>query len=166
MPITMADLEAEAPTDLISRTHFARVLVRNGAAGSAADAFRRFIGDDSPCYVAMPELQPREAVQWIRAAGGVAVVAHPGRGFPRGFRWDEAMLDLKAQGVHGFEAYYPDYGPLEERYFLALAHRLDMVPCGGSDYHGGHKPGIELGVGGGGLRVPDEILERLQGLMA
>ena len=166
LAITWDELAEEAPTDLISRTHFARVLVRNGAAGSAADAFRRFIGDDSPCYVAMPELQPREAVQWIRAAGGVAVVAHPGRGFPRGFRWDEAMLDLKAQGVHGFEAYYPDYGPLEERYFLALAHRLDMVPCGGSDYHGGHKPGIELGVGGGGLRVPDEILERLQGLMA
>jgi len=166
VPITMADLEAEAPTDLISRTHFARVLIRHGAAGSPEDAFRRLIGDDCSCYVPFPELLPLEAVQWIREAAGVAVVAHPGRGFPRGFRWDEAMLDLKAQGVHGFEAYYPDYGPLEERYFLALAHRLDMVPCGGSDYHGGHKPGIELGVGGGGLRVPDEILERLQGLMA
>jgi hypothetical protein len=162
--ITLDDLAAEAPTDLISRTHFARVLVRNGAAGSPEDAFRRLIGDDSPCYVPFPELLPQEAVQWIRDAGGVAVVAHPGRGFPRGFRWDQAMLELKRQGVQGFEAYYPDYGPLEERYFLALAETLDLVPCGGSDYHGGHKPGQKLGVGRGGLHVPDSALARLQGL--
>jgi len=164
VPITMADLEAEAPTDLISRTHFARVLVRHRAAGSPEDAFRRLIGDGCSCYVPFPELLPGEAVQWIEAAGGVAVVAHPGRGFPRGFRWDEAMLELRRQGVQGFEAYYPDYGPLEEHYFLALAATLDMVPSGGSDYHGGHKPGIRLGVGGGGLAVPDGILERLQEL--
>jgi predicted metal-dependent phosphoesterase TrpH len=159
--ITWEELAAEAPTDLISRTHFARVLVRNGAAGSPEDAFRRLIGDDSPCYVPFPELSPATAAVWIRAAGGVAVVAHPGRGFPRGFRWDQAMQDLKAQGVHGFEAYYPDYGPLEERYFLQLAETLDLVPSGGSDYHGGHKPGQRLGVGRGGLRVPDEVFGRL-----
>jgi predicted metal-dependent phosphoesterase TrpH len=164
--ITMADLAAEAPTDLISRTHFAKVLVRGGAAGSPDDAFRRLIGDGGPCHVPFPELAPLEAVRWIRAAGGVALVAHPGRGFPRGFRWDAAMLELKRQGVQGFEAYYPDYGPLEQSYFLALAGTLDLVPCGGSDYHGGHKPGLRLGVGGGGLQVPDAILERLQKLRA
>jgi len=162
--ITWEDVSREAPTDLISRTHFARVLVRNGAAGSPQDAFNRLIGDDSPCYVPFPDLLPQVAADWIRAAGGVAVVAHPGRGFPRGFRWDEAMLDLKQQGVQGFEAYYPDYGPLEERYFLALAETLELVPCGGSDYHGGNKPGRRLGVGDGGLQVPDGVLERLQRL--
>jgi hypothetical protein len=166
LPITWEEVAAEAPTDLISRTHFARVLVRNGAAGSPEDAFRRHIGDHSPCCVPFPELPPREAAAWIREAGGVAVVAHPGRGFPRGFRWDQAMADLKDMGVQGFEAYYPDYGPLEERYFLGLAQELDMIPCGGSDYHGGHKPGQELGVGTGGLHVPDGILERLQSLCA
>ena len=164
LAITWEQLTLEAPSDLISRTHFARVLVRNGAAGSPQDAFNRLIGDDSPCYVPFPDLLPRVAADWIRAAGGVAVVAHPGRGFPRGFRWDEAMLDLKQQGVQGFEAYYPDYGPLEEGYFLALAETLELVPCGGSDYHGGNKPGRRLGVGDGGLQVPDGVLERLQRL--
>ena len=166
IPITMADLAAEAPTDLISRTHFARVLVRQRAAGSPEDAFRRLIGDDGPCYVPFPELVPQEAVRWIRDAGGLALVAHPGRGFPRGFRWDEAMLELKHQGVQGFEAYYPDYGPVEQSYFLALAGKLDLVACGGSDYHGGHKPGLRLGVGRGGLQVPDAAFEQLQALLA
>jgi hypothetical protein len=162
--ITWEDLVQEAPTDLISRTHFARALVRRGAAGSLKDAFHRLIGDDSPCCVPFQDLGAGEASAWIREAGGVAVVAHPGRSFPRGFRWDQAMLELKQAGIQGFEAYYPDYGPSEQRYFLDLAENLDMVPCGGSDYHGGHKPGLALGVGGGSLLVPDAVLERLRRL--
>jgi hypothetical protein len=164
IPITWEALVQEAPTDLISRTHFARALVRCGAAGSLKDAFQRLIGDDSPCSVPFKDLGAREASTWIREAGGVAVVAHPGRSFPRNFRWDQAMLELKQAGMQGFEAYYPDYGPAEQRYFLDLAEALDMVPCGGSDYHGGHKPGLALGVGGGSLHVPDAVLERLRGL--
>ena len=159
VPITWAEVAAEAPTDLVSRTHFARVLVRRGAAGSTEDAFRRLIGDDAPGFVPFPELAPGEAAAWIREAGGVALVAHPGRTFGRGFRWQEAMRDLRDQGVQGFEAWYPDYSPLEQAYFLDLAEQLDMVPCGGSDYHGGHKPGRTLG-----MAVPDQVLERLRGL--
>ena len=164
VPLTWEALVQEAPTDLISRTHFARALVRCGAAGSLKDAFHRLIGDDCPCCVPFQDLGAREASTWIREAGGVAVVAHPGRSFPRGFRWDQAMLELKQAGIQGFEAYYPDYGPAEQRYFLELADALGMVPCGGSDYHGGHKPGLALGVGGGSLQVPDGVLERLQSL--
>lgn len=157
--ITWEDVQVEAPTDLVSRTHFARALVRRRAAGSPDDAFRRLIGDEAPCYVPFPELTPREAARWVREAGGVAVVAHPGRGFGRNFRWDQAMRDLKDQGVQGFEAWYPDYGPAEQAYFLALAEELDLVPTGGSDYHGGHKPGRPLG-----MEVPDRVLERLENL--
>jgi len=164
VPISWEDVAGEAPTDLVSRTHFARALVRKGAAGSPQDAFHRLIGDDGPCHVPFPELAPREAARWIREAGGVALVAHPGRGFPRGFRWDQAMLELKSAGVQGFEAYYPDYGPVEHRYFLDLARDLDLLPTGGSDYHGGHKPGVALGVAGGGFEVPDGVLDRLLAL--
>jgi predicted metal-dependent phosphoesterase TrpH len=159
IPITWDEVRAEAPTDLVSRTHFARALVRRRAAGSHDDAFRRLIGDDGPCYVPFPELAPGEAAHWIREAGGVALVAHPGRSFGRGFRWERAMRDLKDQGLQGFEAWYPDYGPAEQAYFLALAEELDMVPTGGSDYHGGHKPGRSLGT-----EVPDQVLERLRAL--
>jgi hypothetical protein len=65
--------------------------------------------------------------------------------------------------MDGLEARYPDYGPQETRYFLDLAASLDMVPGGGSDYHGGHKPGQRLGIGTGSLRVPDEVLDQLKG---
>ena len=160
--LTWAEVEAAAPTGLVSRTHFARALVACGAAGSPQDAFRRYVGDHAPAYVPFPDLSPGEAALWIREAGGIAVVAHPGRGTPRNFRWDDAMAELKGMGVEGFEARYPDYGPLEERYFLELARTLDMVPTGGSDYHGLNKPGQTLGVGRGSLHVPDAILACLQ----
>lgn len=163
--LTWEEVAAAAPTGLVSRTHFARALVTCGAAGSPQDAFRRFVGDQAPAFVPFPDLAPLEAARWIREAGGLAVVAHPGRGTPRNFRWDDAMAELKGMGVQGFEAHYPDYGPLEERYFLELARSLDMVPTGGSDYHGGNKPGQHLGVGRGSLHVPDAILARLQRLL-
>ena len=72
------------------------------------------------------------------------------------------MLDLKQQGIVGFEAYYGEYGPAEQRYFCDLARKLDMVPCGGSDFHGTTKPGLSLGIGRGNLHVPDEALEALE----
>jgi hypothetical protein len=160
--LTWEQVAALAPTDSVSRTHFARALVNAGAAGSPQDAFKRFIGDDGPAFVPLRELVPEEAVSWINDAGGVAVVAHPGRFCHRGFRWEEAMADLKARGMEGLEAHYPDYGPQEHQYFLALAKDLDLVPSGGSDHHGGHKPGQRLGVGTGTLAVPDEVLEGLR----
>lgn len=160
--INWDNVVTEAPVGLVSRVHIAKALVNLGAAISCDDAFDRFIGDGSPCFVPLIELTPREVVQWIREAGGVAVVAHPGRGFYKGFIWDSAMLELKSIGVQGLEAYYSGYGPLEQRYFLQLAAGLDLVPCGGSDYHGYNKPHIAIGVGRGSLYIPDGVLSLLQ----
>ena len=158
------DVKVHAGSELVSRAHFARALHRLGFAGSPQDAFKRVIGEDCPGYVPFQELAPREACQWIREAGGVAVVAHPGRTSRRNFRWDLAMAELKTVGISGFETYYADYSPTEERYFLALAKELAMARSGGSDYHGTYKPGISLGIGRGSLNVPDEVLEELEGL--
>jgi hypothetical protein len=72
------------------------------------------------------------------------------------------MADLQRQGIEGMEAYYGEYRASEQRYFVALAKRLDMVVSGGSDYHGINKPGLRLGVGRGGLKVPDTCLEQLE----
>jgi hypothetical protein len=72
------------------------------------------------------------------------------------------MGDLQRQGLEGLEGYYGEYRASEQKYFLALAARLGMVVTGGSDYHGGNKPGLRLGTGRGGLQVPDELLGQLE----
>ncbi len=164
VPITLQEVAALAPTPLLSRVHFAKALVQRGAAGSRQDAFARLIGDGRPGHVPFQPLSIGEIARWSREAGGVPILAHPGRSAPRGFCWEEAMRDLQQQGIAGFEAYYGDYGPTEQAYFVGLAHRLGMVPCGGSDYHGANKPGLALGTGRGTLNVPDTTLAALEAL--
>ena len=161
-PITFEDVQAQADTPLLSRVHFAKALAARGFVHRAPEAFERLIGDDCPGFVPREELSPAEACRWIREAGGVPVVAHPGRFAGGSFRWDEAMPDLQREGIEGLEGYYGEYRAAEQRYFVALAARLGMVVTGGSDYHGANKPGLRLGVGRGGLKVPDDLLERLE----
>ncbi len=162
VPLTWADVASSATTDLVSRAHIARALVLRGCVSSLQEAFQRYLGEGASAFVPFRDLTPREAARWIREAGGVPVVAHPGRTAHRHLPWDDAMFELKRQGLGGLEAYYSDYGPTEERYFCGLADRLGMAKSGGSDFHGSVKPGIQLGKGKGGLRVPDEILEGLE----
>lgn len=161
LPITSELVQAQAPTPLVARPHFAKALVACGAASSTQEAFLRYVGDHAPGYVQREELSPGEASRWIWEAGGIPLVAHPGR-FGRGFIWDDAMPDLRKTGIAGFEAFYSGYSQPEETYFSSLAARLDMARCGGSDYHGAHKPGIKLGIGRGDLRVPFELLAELE----
>jgi hypothetical protein len=161
-PVTYEEVQAQADSPLLSRVHFALALAARGYVRRPPEAFERLIGDDCPGFVPREELSPAEAALWIREAGGVPVVAHPGRFGGPGFRWDEAMAELQRQGLEGLEGYYGEYRAAEQRYFVALAARLGLVVTGGSDYHGANKPGLRLGRGRGGLQVPDELLEHLE----
>jgi predicted metal-dependent phosphoesterase TrpH len=161
-PVSYEEVRAQADTPLLSRVHFAKALAARGFVRRAPEAFVRLIGDDCPGFVPREELSPSEATRWIREAGGVPVVAHPGRFAGGGFRWEEAMAELQRQGIEGLEGYYGEYRAAEQHYFVTLATRLGMVVTGGSDYHGAHKPGLRLGSGRGGLKVPDELLDHLE----
>ena len=160
--LSLEAVRAEADSPLISRVHVAKALVTSGSFGSIQEAFSKLLGDGQPGCVPRQELSPKEAAQWIREAGGVPLVAHPGRFAGPSFRWEEAMTELRQAGMAGFESVYGDYGSQEEAYFRSLATRLDMVESGGSDYHGDNKPGVLLGRGRKGIRVPDEFLAGIE----
>lgn len=165
--IELADVEAEAPDQpgrgyLISRVHFAKALAAKGIVSHPQQAFESLLNDGGRAWVPMEELEPSESARWIREAGGVPVVAHPGRFAGGAFVWDEAMKDLRDMGMEGLEAYYGEYAEAQQRSFKALAAKLGMVMSGGSDYHGRNKPAIRLGRGRGSLQVPDELLGALE----
>ncbi len=161
-PLSREEVQAHADSPLLSRVHIAHALAAKGFVRRPEEAFARLIGDEGPAFVPREELSPAEAAHWIREAGGVPVVAHPGRFAGGAFSWDDAMGDLQREGLEGLEGYYGEYRAAEQRYFVGLAKRLGMVVTGGSDYHGAHKPGIRLGSGRGGLRVPDSLLDALE----
>ena len=160
--IEMADIQAQADSPLLSRVHFAKALMAKGYLKHPQQAFENLLNDGGRAWVPREELEPSEAALWIREAGGVPVVAHPGRFGGGSFVWDEAMRDLRDQGLEGLEAYYGEYAEAQQRSFTALATKLGMVMSGGSDYHGRNKPAIKLGRGRGSLRVPDSLLDGLE----
>ena len=138
----------------VGRPHIARALIQQGAVATVDEAFKRFLGDDAPCYVQNNELSSAEAIGLIRRSGGVPVVAHPVY-----LRDDTVIERLCAEGLAGVEAFHGSHAPSVAQRYVALAGRLGLLVAGGSDYHGAHKPeGAPLG----GVRLPYEHVEALR----
>ena len=138
----------------LGRPHLAQALVEKGYVGSYDEAFSTLIAKDSPAYVSRVGLTPVEAVTLIREHRGVPSLAHPGTvvGLER------LLPNLVAAGLAGIEAYYADHAPTMTARCLALAREHDLVPTGGSDFHGRGEHGADLG----GVFVPPENVERLE----
>jgi predicted metal-dependent phosphoesterase TrpH len=161
LELEWAEVEACSGEDVIGRVHFAQALINRGYVSSVPEAFEKYLSKDAPAYVNRYRLYPDEAVRIIRAAGGVAVVAHP-------FTWEEdiaelekGLVRLRQAGLYGIEAMHSDHTNEQTVALLRLAKKLGLQTTGGSDFHGAAKPDIALGRGFGKLEVPDAWLTPL-----
>ncbi len=156
--LTYEELQAECPDAVITRAHFAALLMKKGYVKSRNEAFDRFIGDHCPYYIPREKITPAEAVHFLKENGALAILAHPVLYGMSKTRLTELITLLKAEGLDGIEAVYSTYTPSDERDIRTLAKQFDLILSGGSDYHGGNKPDIDLGTGRGHLFVPEEFL--------
>ena len=152
-----APIEAErvirrAAGGVVGRPHLASELVEAGHAVDSDDAFRRFLAFGAPAYVARPAFHPLDAIQLIHAAGGVSVLAHAGASVP-----DRVIEMLAEGGLIGLEIWHPQHGANALRRLRSLAHRLELIETGGSDFHGSGRS-----VGLGDIYVPITVLARLK----
>lgn len=131
MPIDPAEVLAEAGDGAAGRPHVARVMVRRGWVRSEREAFDRYLRAGGPANVTRRRLTPAEAVELIRRAHGVPVLAHPGLSGR-----DDLIPGLVEAGLMGLEAYYGEHSAAQTRTYLELCRRHDLVATGGSDYHG------------------------------
>ena len=138
----------------LGRPHLAQALFEKGYVRSYDDAFDTLIAKDSPAYVARVGLDPFEAVALVRKHGGVPSLAHPGTVIGL----DQLLPKLVAAGLAGIEAYYGGHSPEMTARCLAGARELDLVPTGGSDFHGRGEHGTDLG----GVFVPPETIDHLE----
>jgi predicted metal-dependent phosphoesterase TrpH len=130
---------------LVGRTHFARFLVQQRCADSVADVFKRFLVSGKPGHVAGEWASLEEAVGWIRAAGGQAVIAHPGRyGFTRAkmLRLIGAFREL---GGAGIEVISGSHSRDDAFVFARYAREERLLASAGSDYHGPEEHWMGLG---------------------
>jgi 3',5'-nucleoside bisphosphate phosphatase len=149
-----------AGASALSRAHFARALVAAGAVADVAEAFDRYLSSGRPAYVPAPSVSVTDAVAIAGKAGGVAVLAHPGRLAPEE---RERVLGLALEaGIDGIEVWHSQHDAELRRSLAALAERHGLLATGGSDYHGRHKPGVRIGSGtDGNVAVPTEVLDAL-----
>ncbi len=153
-PIRLERVLALAGGGAVGRPHVARALVEAGHVSETAEAFARYIGRNGPAYVERLKVAPVQAVEIIRYAGGVPVLAHPG------WLGDEAMVDeLLAAGLEGIEAYYPDHTPAMVERYLQIARSRGLLVTGGTDFHGGD---LATRVPPGSQYVPPEAVDRLR----
>jgi hypothetical protein len=144
VPITWADVAAIAGSAVVGRPHIARAMAASGAIASPDQAFtREWIADGGRAYVDRYALEPGRAIGLVRAAGGVAVVAHP-RADRALLVTDEQIAGLAAAGLAGVEVFHPDQPEAEQASLLGLTRDLGLIATGGSDDHGsltGHRIG-------------------------
>lgn len=131
--------------DLISRTHFARYLVELGVRGSVADVFKDYLTEGKPGYAPHSWAKLSDAVGWIHAAGGVAVIAHPGR-----YKYSElafhALLDeFKQLGGTGIEVITGSHTVEEYCQYAQVARRFGLLASIGSDFHSPDESRMDLG---------------------
>jgi 3',5'-nucleoside bisphosphate phosphatase len=122
---------------VVGRPHIARALAAEGVIDEPSLAFtKEWIGMGGRAYVGRYALEPTRAIALIRAAGGVAVLAHPRAGRDSWMVPDEVIARLAGSGLAGIEVWHPDHDSSERARLQHLADELGLVPAGGSDDHG------------------------------
>jgi predicted metal-dependent phosphoesterase TrpH len=163
LDITYEEVVAASGGGQVGRPHFARVLVQKGYVGSFEEAFEKYLGKGKPGYAEKFRFSPREAIEMIHRAGGVASLAHPFTlGLPTKEAEADCLTELVGDGLDGLEAYYSGNSPGDTLYYLRLCESRGLIPTGGSDFHGANRPEIEVGTGRGNLEVPASILDSLR----
>lgn len=156
--ITIEQVRAIAGSGAVGRPHVARALVALGAVRDIGDAFDKYLGTGRAAFV--PKVLPRvgEVTALVRASGGITSAAHLK---DRGMK--PILQLLKQAGVDGVEVRHPSHDESTTKRLSKLFVELDLVPTGGTDWHGDFaedRPGVSLG----SLDIPPAWLERVERL--
>jgi predicted metal-dependent phosphoesterase TrpH len=130
---------------LISRSHFARYIVELGHAKEVKNVFDWWLAKGKPGYVAHPWATMEDALNWISGAGGVAVVAHPGRYRLSRAEMGEMMSGFKDLGGIGIEVLSGSHNEEHVRDYAHMARHYGFLASRGSDFHGPGESWIDLG---------------------
>lgn len=122
--------------DLVSRTHFARWMLESGAVPDLQTAFGRYLADGKPACISHRWARLGDAMDWIAAAGGAAIIAHPGRYRFTPIEFEALFDEFKARGGQAIEVVTGSHHPAQYEEYARVARRFGFQASRGSDYHG------------------------------
>jgi len=154
MPLSWERVQEIAGVGAVGRPHVAQAMREAGYVTTINEAFDRYLARNAPAYMPHEKKTPEEVVAMLGQVGGLPVLAHPRDLADR----PDLLRRLKAVGLVGMEVYYQDYAPEDIQSLLAEARALDLLPLGGSDYHGLGGPQQREP---GDIPLPDEPVQHL-----
>lgn len=131
--------------DLISRTHFARWLVDEGYCDSISEVFDKYLSEGRPGFVGHRWAALSDAVGWILKAGGIAVMAHPGRYHYTDTQHDALFEEFVQLGGRAVEVVTGSHTPDQFKRYAEVARHYDLLASRGSDFHGPGEGRVEIG---------------------
>jgi predicted metal-dependent phosphoesterase TrpH len=165
--ISLEEVGQEVGEGQLGRPHIAYAMVKKGFVASIDEAFDKYLGTNGPAYVDKYRIECKQAINIIRAAGGVPVLAHPALlNIENGQKLDALLQNLMNIGLSGIEVYYPGHSPQQIRQYTELARKYGLLMTGGTDFHGTITPHIKMGSGKGSLIIPYLLYEKLTGAQA
>lgn len=162
LPVTMEKLLHGNPDSVITRAHFARVLVEEGVCKDKEAAFKKYIGIGCKYYLPKPQVTCETAMRILTTYSKGAFLAHPLLYHLGYAQIEELLIYLKSLGLKGVEAYHSSNNAYESDKLRSMAMKLGLGISGGSDFHGAVKPNIQMGKGRGGMKISMHILDEIK----
>jgi 3',5'-nucleoside bisphosphate phosphatase len=160
--LTLNEIRKDFGECQLGRPHIAKQMVKKGFVQSVAEAFDKYLAKGQPAYIDKYRVDCDSAIEVIRNAGGIPVLAHPVLlEIKNDDVFKKLISRLKEMGLKGIEVYYPEHTPDLIARYTEIANRHGLLITGGTDFHGSIKPEIKMGSGRGNFSVPYELYEKL-----
>ena len=160
--LTEEELRAGDPDTVITRAHFARLLMEKGYVRDRKEAFAGYLSYGGKYVPTKDELTPERVMQMFYDGRIWPSLAHPVQ-----YHLDEDSLvqliaELKAMGLRGIEAWHSSQSWQDTARLQTIARLSGLIPTGGSDFHGSSKPDVEIGTGRGNLKIQERVLDAIK----
>jgi predicted metal-dependent phosphoesterase TrpH len=166
VPVSLNEAEIYGRNQ-VGRPHFARVLCDKGYVSNMQEAFDLYLADEAAASVERDEPSLEAGIQRISESGGMPALAHPVRLPQRGPELASLLERLVDLGLQGIEVFHSEHSPAETAEYSQLADRFDLIPTGGTDFHGDNKPRIRLGTGiDSNISLTYKFLENMRDMFA
>ncbi len=162
IPLELEEVAAKAGGKTVGRPHIAEVMVEKGYVADFQEAFEKYLAHHKPAYVGRRRIAAEEGIALIHGSGGLAFLAHPGVYALPPRILESMVFKLARAGLDGVEVYYADHLPTDTAFLRRIAVEYDLLASGGTDFHGAAKPGVEIGIGRGDLKIPYELVARMK----